>query len=204
MSQISPESKQSIARTLSKYNILQFGQFTLKSGVVSPFYIDMRMLQSYPEALHIVTKVYVELMADLPSNVFLAGIPEAGIPLATAVGYESNRPLIQPRAKLKEHGKGKSIEGDWKPGDSVAIIDDLITKGDSKIESLAQFKSCKLEVYGFYLLIDREMGGMELVRNAGYQITAAMKMSEVIEILAEDGTLNINQRDEMIAFMRSS
>lgn len=201
MSHVSDQTKRDVALSLHKYGILQFGQFTLKSGIVSPFYVDLRMLQSHPEAMHAVAKIYAELLQGLDQSVFLAGIPEAGIPLATAVGYEANRPLIQPRAKVKEHGKGKLIEGDWQEGDKVAIIDDLITKGDSKIESLEVFKQCKLNVVGFYLLIDREMGGRELVEKAGYSVNVAMNMSEIFNILADEGKLTAIQRDEMIAFM---
>jgi uridine monophosphate synthetase len=98
MSNVSDETKRAVALSLHKCGILQFGQFTLKSGIVSPFYIDMRIVQSFPEALHTITAIYAELLAELPKDVFLAGIPEAGIPLATAVGLETNRPLIQQRA----------------------------------------------------------------------------------------------------------
>lgn len=203
MSQVSDKTKQEVALSLHKYNILQFGSFTLKSGIVAPFYVDLRMLQSHPKALHTVAKIYSEMIEDLPKDVFLAGIPEAGIPLATAVGYESGRPLIQPRAKIKDHGKSKLIEGDWQPGDKVAIIDDLVTKGDSKLESLEVFKASQLEVVGFYLLIDREMGGKEIVQKAGYSVDVAMTMSEVFDILADAGKLSNAQADEMIHFMRS-
>ncbi len=202
MSNVTPETKRNVALSLHKYGILQFGEFTLKSGIVSPFYLDMRVVQSFPEALHSITAIYAELLKDLPQDIRLAGIPEAGIPLATAVGYETNRPLIQPRAKIKEHGKGKSIEGDWKPGDKVAIIDDLVTKGDSKIEAIEQFKAAELEVVGFYLLIDREMGGKELVEKAGYSVDIAMTMTEVFDILLAEGKLDKTQHDTMIAFMR--
>lgn len=201
MSKVSAKTKRDVALNLYKYKILQFGTFTLKSGVVAPFYVDLRMLQSYPEAFHSITKIYAEMLKGLPKRVWLAGIPEAGIPLATAVGYETKRPLIQPRAKVKAHGKGKLVEGDWKVGDKVAIIDDLVTKGDSKIESLAQFKACKLNVIGFYLLLDREMGGKELVEKAGYKVDVAMTMSEVFEILAKAGKITAKQRDKMINFM---
>jgi uridine monophosphate synthetase len=204
MSKVSDSAKQSLVLCLHKFGIIQFGQFTLKSGVVAPFYIDLRMAQSHPEALHGVTAVYAELVKDLPQDVFLAGIPEAGIPIATAVGYETNRPLIQPRAKVKEHGLGKLIEGDWKVGDKVAIIDDLVTRGDSKIESIAQFKAAELSVVGFYLLFDREMGGKELVEKAGYSVDIAMTMTEVFTILLKNKALSQTQYDAMISFMRES
>jgi len=204
VSKVSDEKKREVALSLHKYGILQFGQFTLKSGIVSPFYIDMRIVQSFPEALHSITSIYAELLSDLPNDILLAGIPEAGIPLATAVGYETHRPLIQPRAKLKEHGKGKAIEGEWKAGDKVAIIDDLVTKGDSKLESIVQFKACELEVVGFYLLLDREMGGKQIVENAGYSVEVAMTMTEALTILLEENKLTRQQYDDMIDFMHSN
>lgn len=203
MSNVSQQTKIEVALSLHKYSILQFGRFTLKSGIVAPFYVDLRMLQSHPEALHAVAKIYAEMLKGLAGDVFLAGIPEAGIPLATAVGYESGRPLIQPRAKVKDHGKSKLIEGDWKERDKVAIIDDLVTKGDSKLESLEVFKKCNLQVVGFYLLLDREMGGKEVVEQAGYPVHIAMTMGEVFKILADKGKLSEEQRDEMVAFMHS-
>ncbi len=203
MSNVSNEAKRKVALSLHKYGILQFGEFLLKSSVKSPFYIDMRILQSFPEAFHDITAIYAELLKGLPEDVKLAGIPEAGIPLATAVGYETRRPLIQPRAKVKEHGKGKLVEGDWKAGDKVAIIDDLITKGDSKIESIEQFKTCDLEIAGFYLLLDREMGGKELVEKAGYKVEIAMTITEVLDILLDEGKLEKARYDEVVAFIKN-
>lgn len=204
MNEVSDEAKRNVALSLHKYGILQFGEFKLKSGLMSPFYIDMRIVQSFPEALHNITAIYAELLKGLPQDIKLAGIPEAGIPLATAVGYETRRPLIQPRAKVKEHGKGKLIEGDWKPGDKVAIIDDLVAKGDSKIESIARFKECDLEVVGFYLLLDREMGGKEIVEKAGYSLEAAMTITEALDILLDAGKLDRERYDEAIDFTRNS
>jgi orotate phosphoribosyltransferase len=204
MNKVSDEAKRNVALSLHKYGILQFGEFKLKSGLMSPFYIDMRIVQSFPEALHNITAIYAELLKDLPQDIKLAGIPEAGIPLATAVGYETRRPLIQPRAKVKEHGKGKLIEGDWKPGDKVAIIDDLVAKGDSKIESIARFKECGLEVVGFYLLLDREMGGKEIVEKAGYSLEAAMTITEALDILLDAGKLERARYQEAIDFTRNS
>lgn len=204
MSQVSDKAKRDVALSLHKYGILQFGDFKLKSSIHAPFYIDMRVVQSYPEALHHITAVYAELLKGLPQDIKLAGIPEAGIPLATAVGYETRRPLIQPRAKVKEHGKGKLIEGVWQPGDKVAIIDDLVTKGDSKLESIDRFKECGLEVVGFYLLLDRELGGKQIVEKAGYKLEAAMTITEALDILLDSGKLERGLYDKAIDFTRQN
>lgn len=203
MTKVSDETKRNVSLSLHKYGILQFGQFKLKSGIMSPFYIDMRIVQSFPEALHDIVAIYAELLTDLPQGIKLAGIPEAGTPLATAVGYETCRPLIQPRAKIKEHGKGRLIEGDWRSGDKVAIIDDLVAKGDSKIESLGRFKECDLEVVGFYLLLDRELGGKELVEKAGYKLEAAMTITEALDILFEEKKLDREHYEQAVNFTRN-
>lgn len=203
MAKVSSKTKQAVALSLYKYGILQFGKFTLKSGIVSPFYIDMRMVQSHPKALYDIVAIYVQMLKGLDKKVFLAGIPEAGTPLASAVGYEAGRPLVQPRAKLKAHGMGKTIEGDWRVGDKVAIIDDLVTKGDSKIESLNVFKQAKMKVVGFYLLIDREMGGKQIVEKSGYKVETAMTISEVFKILADNKKITQKQYKQMIDFVNS-
>ncbi len=200
MAKVSESTKKKVSLALFDFNILSFGEFTLKSGIVSPYYIDLRMLQSHPEAFRAVVDIYCELISDLDKNVFLAGIPEAGIPIASAVGYAGKRPLVQPRAKIKQHGKGKLVEGDWKTGDKVAIIDDLVAKGDSKIEALSQFKQAELEVVGFYLLIDREMGGKKVIEKAGYKAEIAMKISNIFEILAAENRITNDQKDKMIEF----
>ena len=203
MSGISGEKKRAAALALHEYGLLKFGEFKLKSGIIAPFYIDLRIVQSFPEAFHTITELYAELIKDVPEGTLLAGIPEAGIPLATAVGYETNRPLIQPRAKVKDHGIGNLIEGNWQAGDNVAIIDDLVAKGDSKIEALDRFKQCNLIVEGFYLLLDREMGGKEVVEAAGYKIKAAMTITEALTILLEEKKIEQSQYDDMISFTRS-
>ena len=204
MNQVSDEAKRDVALSLHKYGILKFGEFKLKSGIIAPFYIDMRIVQSFPEAFHAIANIYADLLVGLPDDVLLAGIPEAGIPLATAVGFVTNRPLIQPRSKIKEHGIGKLIEGEWKPGDKVAIIDDLVAKGDSKIEAIERFKECDLEVVGFYLLLDREMGGKQIVEKAGYSIQAAMTITEALTILKEENKIDNILFDSMIAFTRDN
>ena len=204
MSEVSDQTKQKVAELLFKNGLLQFGEFTLKSGALSPFYIDLRKAQSFPELFHAITDAYSELMGDVPEGTLLSGIPEAATSLATAVGYKLNLPLIQPRKVVKDHGTKKSIEGEFKDGDHVWVIDDLITKGDSKLEALQQFKDNGLVVDSFYVLIDREQGGAKTLSAAGLELHAVMTISELIGKVQDAKLIDNEQAKTVLEYIRSA
>lgn len=204
MSSISEQTKQAVARELHKNGLIKFGEFTLKSGIVSPFYIDLRQVQSYPETLRIVTKAYGELLNDVDPDIFLAGVPEAGTPLATAVGYEYGRKLLQPRKVVKDHGTKSSVEGAFETSDRVILLDDLITKGDSKLEAIEQVTNAGLIVDRFIVLIDREQGGLDTIRNAGHTIEAAMTITSLLDVLLADSTISNDEHTTIINFIKTN
>lgn len=204
MATVSDTSLQTVARELYAHSLIKFSEFTLKSGIVSPFYIDLRQVQSYPSTLKAVAQVYGEMLADVDPAVFLAGVPEAGTPLATATGYAFERPLLQPRKVVKDHGTKSSVEGAFKPGDRVVLLDDLITKGDSKLEAIQQVTDAGLVVEKFVVLIDREQGGVETIRQAGHQIEAAMTITRLLDFLRDDGSLSTEQYDTILDFVRNN
>lgn len=193
-----------LARELHKNQLIKFGSFTLKSGITSPFYIDLRQAQSFPTTLQAVADTFAEMLGDVEPLVALAGVPEAGTPLATAVGFQTKRKLLQPRKVVKDHGTKSSIEGAFEAGDKVILIDDLITKGDSKVEAIQQVESAGLSVEELLVLIDREQGGLAAVKGAGYPIRAAMTISTLLETLLSDGSLSQQQYDEIIDFVRTN
>ncbi len=204
MTEVSITTQQEVARELHKNGLIKFGEFTLKSGIISPFYIDLRQVQSFPDTLRVVTKAYGELLQNVDESVFLAGVPEAGTPLATAVGYEYGRRLLQPRKVVKDHGTKSSVEGAFEQGDRVVLLDDLITKGDSKLEAIDQVTKAGLTLDRFIVLVDREQGGMDTIREAGHTIEAAMTMTSILGILLSEGELSTEQHDSMINFIRNN
>lgn len=172
-----------LADQLSKSNVLQVGSFTLKSGFTAPFYLDMRKIQSHPNTLHTVTDIFCEMLSKDNKKSLIAGIPEAATVLAVAVGYKLKQPIIQPRKSIKQHGEKKLIEGEYKRGDKVVLIDDLITRGDSKLETISQIESAGLTLDKLIVLIDWQKGGIENITKKGYKIEAAYTATELMDAL---------------------
>lgn len=204
MTKIPTESVNVVAAAIHDAGLLKFGDFTLKSGIQSPFYLDLRQAQSHPNAFHAIVDIYCKMVEDSDESIFLAGVPEAATPLAAATGYKLNRKLLQPRKVVKDHGTKSAVEGDFQPGDRVILIDDLVVKGDSKIEAIEQVKGAGLEVEKLIVLIDREQGGLDMVKQAGYDIEAAFTVSELIESLSAQGKISDKQKETVLEFITNN
>src|SRR5204862_1261076 len=126
---------------------VRFGSFTLKSGVSSPIYLDLRRLVSYPQALKVVASALNGVLDTLHFD-HMAAIPYAALPIATAVGLLYGRPLIYPRREAKDYGTKAAIERVYSAGDSAVLIDDLAPTGGTKLESIHRLKSAGLIVRG--------------------------------------------------------
>ena len=136
------------------------------------------------------------------SGIRLAAIPYAALPIGTAVALELDLPLIYPRKEVKAHGTARQIEGEFRPGDRAVVLDDLITTGGSKLAAIEPLEAAGLEVQDVVVLIDREQGGREELEAAGYRLHAVLRLSEMLDVLVEAGRISVEQRDEVIAFLR--
>jgi uridine monophosphate synthetase len=204
MAKVSDATKKRVASLFFDSGLLKFGEFTLKSGIVSPFYIDLRKAQSFPDTFHAIIDAYAELIADIDTNVLLAGVPEAATPFAAALGYKLNKSMVQPRKVVKEHGTKSSIEGEFKVGDRVLLVDDLVTKGDSKIEAIEQVEGAGLKVDKLIVLVDREQGGVKFVEDKGYKLEAAFTISELMDSLLELGKISKDEHSKIIDFVKNN
>jgi len=177
--------KQEIALALHRIGAVKFGEFTLKSGIKSPIYIDLRLLVSYPEVLKLISEAMIEIAKGLKFDV-IAGIPYTALPIATAISISQNWPMVYARKEVKDYGTKKKIEGVYKEGDTALIIDDLITTGDSKFETIEPFEASGLKIKDFVILVDREQGGARLLEEKGYHLHSVIGINELLDILKEN------------------
>lgn len=187
-----------LALTLHDIGAIQFGRFRLHSGRESRIYIDLRVLVSFPDALRLATAAYRTVLDALPFDL-LAATPLAGLPIGTALCLDMDRPLIYPRKTAKSYGTGKNIEGRWSIGQTAVVIDDLITSGDSLLETIATVKASGLKVHDAVVLIDREQGGREMLAAQGYRLHAVAALGDLLAILYQYDRLNQTQLDEVLS-----
>lgn len=196
MVETTPELEQ-LALKLFDINAVRLGKFTLHSGRTSPIYLDLRLLVSFPEALRMATAVYRAILAQLSFQV-LAATPLAGLPIGTAICLDMNVPLIYPRKTAKSYGTGKSIEGVWQVGQKAVVVDDLVTSGDSILQAITPLKAAGLHVQDAVVLIDRQQGGVEMLREQGYTLHTATTLNQLLLILERNGRITAKQRHDVL------
>lgn len=179
---------------------IKFGEFKLKSGIMSPVYCDFRGLVSNPDLLAEIGKALAKRAKEIGCD-RIAGIPYAGLPLGVAASLAGTIPMIYPRKEVKDYGTRKAIEGAYTQGEKVLVIDDIITDGASKIEAIEPLKAAGLVVTDVLVILDREQGGGKLLAQEGYTLHSLGTLSEVLDVLVAAGKVDAAMRGKVAAFM---
>jgi uridine monophosphate synthetase len=191
-----------LADGLLEAGCVKFGEFTLKSGLKSPIYIDLRLIISHPTLLAEVARAYLPLIAKLEFS-RIAGLPYAAIPIATAISLAGNYPMIYPRKEVKAYGTRVEIEGEYQPGEVALVIDDLATTGGSKFEAIEKLTGAGLIVKDVVVLIDRQSGAKESLAQAGYSMHAVLTITELLDTWEKTGKVEKDKIAGTRAFLKS-
>jgi len=183
-------------KLLARVGAVKFGIFRLTSGKTSPYYIDLRLIPSFPDAFKFITDVYINMIEDeLGLNAFdrIAGVPTSGIPFAAVVAFGLEKPFLYVRKETKLHGRERRVEGILAPGDRVILLDDLITTGKTLSDAVKAVRAEGGEVEHAFVLIDREEGGREVLEEVGVQLHALLTVRELAELLLDMGVIEEEQ-----------
>ncbi|SDF65147.1 orotidine-5'-phosphate decarboxylase [Epilithonimonas hungarica] len=191
------ESKKEFFLECYKLGIIKFGRFTLKSGIESPFYVDLRPLASDPKILKKLANYLLEML-PLDNFDIICGVPYAALPMATAMSLQSYIPLIIKRKEAKSYGTKKLIEGIYEKGQNCLLVEDVITSGKSLVETIDEVENEGIKVSDIVVVLDRQQGGKEKLEEKGYKVHSLFNISEVVEILREVNYID----DEEIARIR--
>jgi len=189
---------------LVKIGCLKFGNFTLKSGMKSPVYIDLRILVSFPRQLQVIGQAYAQVLQNLEYD-RLAAVPYAALPLCCAASLATGKPWIYTRKEAKtDHGIAKPVEGLFKKGEKIVLIDDLVTNGLSKLEVIKPLEHIGLIVKDIVVLIDREQGGEAELKEKGYQLHSVLKFTQMLEILKSEQKIDDDKYQQTIEFLHKT
>jgi uridine monophosphate synthetase len=131
----------------------------------------------------------------------LAAIPYAALPIGTALALVGNWPMIYPRREAKTYGTRSLIEGEYRTGDQVVVIDDLVTSGESKVEAIQKLEAEKLLVRDVLVLIDREQGATAVMASAGHRLHAVVTLSELLEKWRATDAISTDQYERVKKYL---
>ncbi len=185
-------------RVLVKTGALKFGLFTLSGGKLSAYYLDMRILPSFPDAFQAAVNLLAMKARSIEGVDKIAGIPTGGLPWASVLAYSLSKPLVYTRKEVKTHGRERKVEGVLVSGDRVLLVDDVITTGKNTLGALESLRAEGGVVEDALVFIDREEGGRAHLEKAGVKLHTIAKMSEIAQKLLDMDAISKSQYEAIV------
>ncbi len=174
------------ATFLYQNDAIKFGNFKLSSGKDSPYYIDLRIVPSFPHQFRKMVKTLQSLISEkigLDNFDSIASVPTSGLVIASALAIETVKPLIYIRQKPKDYGTENVIEGKIADGSKVLLVDDVGTTGLSLLNAVKALRASKMVVTDAFIIINRFEGARELLASENvrlYEITDIIALSSIL------------------------
>jgi len=185
------------SKILVRTGALQFGMFTLSGGRISPYYLDLRVIPSFPDAFHTCSDLLARNAGSIEGIDKIGGIPTGGLPWAAVLAYALSKPLVYTRKDIKLHGREKTIEGILTPGDRVLLIDDVITTGKNILTALQSIRGEGGVVENALVLLDRQEGGEQHLMKEGVRLHSVAKIETVAHKLLDMDAITKKQFEEL-------
>ncbi|MDB9312886.1 bifunctional orotidine-5'-phosphate decarboxylase/orotate phosphoribosyltransferase [Spirulina sp. CS-785/01] len=185
---------------LQLYDIgcILFGEYQQASGATFSYYIDLRKIISQPQIFQQVLNAYAEILQTLTFD-RIAGIPYGSLPTATGLSLRLEHPMIFPRKEVKAHGTRRVIEGNFQPGETVVVVDDILISGNSAIEGAKKLEFAGLVVEDIVVFLDHEREVKDRLQKEGYRAHSVLTLSEVTQTLYEAGRIAQDQFEALTA-----
>jgi orotate phosphoribosyltransferase len=169
-------TRNELARRIAEVALLR-GEFTLRSGRKSNYYLDKYLFETQPDILRELGKMFAE---RIPADVTRIAGPELGaIALAAAASMASGKPFVIVRNQKKGYGSGKLLEGKIETGETVVIIEDVLTTGGQVLEAVKSLESAGAKVAGILGVLDRQEGARQNIESAGYKFEALFTTADL-------------------------
>ena len=178
---------------LHQKGIIKFGDFTLASGKKSSYYVDLRLVPSYPHKFREMVKYLEnEIVQDIGLEKFdsIVSVPTGGLVIASALAIETVKPLIYVRSKPKDYGTSKSVEGKIHDGMNVVMIDDVATTGGSVVNAIKSLKEVNISIKDAYVIVNRMEGAKEALAELGVKMHSVLDILQISEILYKENIID--------------
>ncbi len=197
--------QEEVCKILRGANAVTFGTFRLPSGRVTPYYVDLRVIPSFPDGFRGISDILVKAVRDrLGTENFdrVGGIPTAGVPFGSILAYQLDKPFLYIRQQRQPKGRERRVEGVLMPGDRVLLIDDLVTTGLSLKKAVSVTRAEGGIVSDAFVILDREEGGKERLADIGVRLHSLLEMSKAARKLREMDAIDGDQLKTVLSQLK--